>query len=153
MISPVYVLDTQCLVWFVKGHARKLGLNALLAIQSPHARIVIPSYALEEIQRKFNPKMQSSKDAIRIPPTALLRVVTECSNVRVLARGSAVLAREFQLKNGQRQNGIPDQDIAIAAAVLVVKQYYNGPVLLLTSDRRFRAWAGGNGITVQWLPG
>jgi len=46
-MSPIYVLDTHALVWFTKGHAHKLGLNALLAMLSPRARVVIPSYALE----------------------------------------------------------------------------------------------------------
>jgi PIN domain nuclease of toxin-antitoxin system len=153
MTSPVYVLDTHCLVWFVKGHGRKLGLSTLLNLQNPHAKIVIPSFALEEIQGKFNPKMQSNKDAIKIPPTALLRLVIKCSNVRVLTRGPSVLAREFQLKNRQRQNDIPAQDVAIAAAVLVVRQSYSGPVLLLTRDFRLKAWAIRNGVTIQRLSG
>jgi len=66
--------------------------------------------------------MQPGGDIPFIPPTALLRVVAKCCNVRVLERGTPVLAREFQLKRDQRQNRIDTQDIPIAAAVLVVRQ-------------------------------
>jgi len=128
MIKPVFVLDTHALVWFTRGQAHRLGLNALLAMLSPRAQIVVPAYAFEEISLRFGPKLQMAKDPA-IPPTALLRLVRRCSNVRILGRDAAVTAREIQLRSNQHQNRIDIQDIPIAAAVLVVRDYYNGPVL------------------------
>ena len=159
MSEPVFVLDTHALIWFVKGYAHRLGLNALLAMLSPRARVVVPSYAFEEISVRFGPKLQLAKDPA-IPPAALLRLVKKCSNVRVLDRGAALIAREIQLRSGQHQNGIDSQDIPIAAAVLVVRDYYRGTVVLVTSDHRLKRWASNIGITVvwnqrpvEWLPG
>jgi hypothetical protein len=159
MINPVYVLDTCAVVWFAKGQESRLGKNALLAMLNPRARVIIPSYVLEEIQRGFGPSMKLGKHPA-IPPTAILRLVGKCSNVKVLDRGSAVLAQEFQLETNERQNRIDHQDIPIAAAVLVVREYYKGPVMLVTYDPRLKAWAAGVGITVlwnqrpvEWLPG
>ncbi len=161
MTNPVYVLDTQSLIWFAKGYAHRLGLNALIAMLSPRARVVIPSFALEEIHQKFGPKMQPNTDPA-IPPAALLRLVNKCQNVRVLARGPSVLAREIQLKTNERSNGLNRnrQDIPIAAAVLVVREYYREQVLLITCDRPLTIWAAKTGIRVlwnqrpvEWLPG
>ncbi len=149
MINPVYVLDTHAVIWFAKGRVDKFGKSAFVAMLSPRARLVIPSYAFEEIQRDFGPSMKLGKDPV-IPPSAILRLVRKCSNVKVLDRGIAVLAREFQLKTNERQNRIDHQDIPIAAAVLVVREYYQGPVVLVTCDPRLKTWAASVGITVIW---
>ena len=146
MKAPAYVLDTHVLVWFAKGHAHKLGLNSLMALLGRRARIVVPSYALEEVQRQFSPSMRAGKDML-VPPTPLLRLILKCLNARVLPRGPALLAEEFRLH--KRHSSIPVQDIPIAAAVLVAKKYYDGPVLLATCDRELKRWAGNMGIPVS----
>jgi len=149
MIQPVFVLDTHALIWFAKGQAHRLGLNALLAMLSPRAQIVVPSYALEETSLSFGPKLQLGKDP-GIPPAALLRLLQKCLNAKILDRGAALIAREIQLRSSRHQNGIDNQDIPIAAAVLVVRDYYRGPVLLVTCDQRLKRWAASAGITVVW---
>jgi rRNA-processing protein FCF1 len=160
MKPPAYVVDTQTLVWFAKGLVGNLGLNAFVALIHPRARVLVPSYVLEEIQRKFARKVNSNRE-IKIPPTALLRVLLHCSNARILPRGEAVLAREFKLQTNvaKRAEVVSSQDIPIAAAVLVVRDFYPGPVVLITSDRGLRKWAASIGVPVlsrqppfQFLP-
>lgn len=149
MSSHVYVVDTCALIWFVRGDVR-LGLAARQALLNPTARVVVPAYSIEEIQRKFSPYMQPTRDIPAIPPTPLLRLLAKCSNAKVLDRGLAVIAREIALKNSYRANGINADDFPIAAAALIAKQYCGGPVVLLTSDGLLRRWARGEGITVIW---
>lgn len=151
MKPAIYVVDTQALVWFTKGLPRVMGLNAYVALTHPRARIVIPSYVLEEIQRKFEPRTKSNK-TIKIPPTALLRLLYQCSNVRILPRGGALLAREFRLQQKARKGSevVSAQDIPIAAAVLTVRDYYDGPIVLVTADGKLRRWSLANGVPVVW---
>ena len=144
----VYVVDTHALVWFLRGEVHKMGLSALFCMLHPRLRLIVPSYALEEVHRKFGPTMQAGE--ILVPPSALLRLLLKCSNVRILNRGAAVLAREFQLKRQQRTNRIPDQDIPIAASVLAVQQHYEGKTVLLSGDSALKSWGVLNGITVIW---
>ncbi len=146
---PIYVMDTHTLVWFAKGHAQRLGVNSLLVLIHPRARLVVPIYALEEIERRFTPRI-NSPNYINIPPTALLRLLHHCANVRILPRGSACLAKEFQLRHLVQMHieNIPSQDIPIAAAVLVVRDYHHGRVVLLTSDGKLKAWATRIGVSV-----
>ena len=150
MNSPVYVLDTHALVWYVKGRMSQFGLNAFISMIHPRARIVIPAYALIEVQQKFTPKMDGKKNSMRIPPTPLLRLLCKCSNVRILPRGPETLAWEFRLKHTNRTNHIDDQDIAIAAAVLVVRQHCEEPVALVTNDGSLVKWASSAGVPIIW---
>jgi hypothetical protein len=125
-----------------------MGLSALFCMLHPRLRLIVPSYVLEEVHRDFRPTMQPRD--ILIPPSALLRLLLNCSNVRILNRGAAVLAREFQLKRQQRTNQITDQDIPIAASVLAVQQHYEGKTVLLSGDSALKSWGALNGITVIW---
>jgi PIN domain nuclease of toxin-antitoxin system len=149
MKPPIYVVDTHTVVWFVKGHYHRLGINPFIVLIHPRARLVVSAYSLEEVQRKFEPRTNSANH-IRIPPTALLRLLHQCTNIRILPRGSACLAKEFQLHSKVRNHleDIPFQDIPIAATVLVVRDYYHGPVVLITSDRKLKAWASRMSLTV-----
>jgi predicted nucleic acid-binding protein len=149
MIDPVYVIDTQALVRFTKGFSTQIGREALSAMLSPKSRIVVPTYVLQEVAWQFGPRMSAPKN-ILIPPTALLRLLRQCANVRLLDRGSVVLAREFQLRRENRFTGIPDQDVPIAAAAVVVREYYAGPVFLITCDRALKKWAPTAGINIVW---
>jgi hypothetical protein len=150
MIPPIYVIDTHALVWFVKGRLAQFGLNAFVSMIHPRARLVIPSHAFTEVQQKFTPKLDSRKNNMRVPPTPLLRLVSKCSNVKILPRGPASLAWEFRLKRADRTHSLDDQDIAIAAAVLVARQYYEGPVALITYDGPLTEWASSAGVPVIW---
>lgn len=150
MNAPLFVVDTHALVWFVKGRVLQLGLNSFVSMIHPRARIVIPSHAFTEVQQKFTHKMDSKKDSMRVPPTPLLRLANKCSNVRILPSGPTSLAWEFRLKRDKRTNGISDQDIAIAAAVMVTRQHYNGPVALITKDGPLAKWASSAGVPVIW---
>ncbi len=69
-----------------------------------------------------------------------------------LPRGVALLAREFQLHQSARKSrdAVPTQDIPIAAAVLVVRDYYKGPVVLMTSDSKLKKWSLAIGVPVVW---
>jgi hypothetical protein len=150
MKPALLVVDTHALIWFVKGSVLPLGLNSFVSMIHPRARIVIPLHALTEVQQKFTPKMDSKKSSVRVPPTALLRLLNKCTNVRILPRGSVSLAWEFRLKRDKRTIGIPDQDIAIAAAVMVARQHYDGPVALITKDGPLTKWASSAGVPVIW---
>lgn len=150
MNPPLFVIDTHALVWFVKGRGPQLGLHALVSMVHPRARIVIPSHALAEVQQMFTPKMAGKKSSIRIPPTALLRLLSNCLNARVLPNGPASLAWEFRLRQARRTNGIPDQDIPIAAAVMVARQCADGDVALITRDGALVKWASSVGVPVIW---
>jgi hypothetical protein len=146
----VVVLDTHALVWFAKSSVPLLGSEAFSAMFQYRSRIVIPSYAFTEIQLKFTPKMDSKKNNMRVPPTPLLRLVSNCSNVRILPRGPATLAWEFKLMRDKSRNGISDQDIPIAAASMVARDYYDGPIGLITKDRILEKWASSMGISIIW---
>jgi len=148
MNPPLFVVDTHALVWFVKGCVLQLRSNSFVSMIHPRARIVIPSYAFTEVQREFTPKM--GRNNMRVPPTPLLRLVSKCSNVRILPSDPALLAWEFRLKRNNRANGIPDQDIAIAAAVMVAREHYEGPVALITKDGPLVKWALSAGVPVIW---
>jgi rRNA-processing protein FCF1 len=150
MNPPLFVIDTHALVWFVKGRVVQLGANSLVSMIHPRARIAIPSHVLTEIQQKFNPKMDGKKSSIRIPPTSLLRLAIKCSNVRILASDPVSLAWEFKLRRDTRANGIPDQDIAIAAAVMVALTHYDGPIVLVTKDGPLATWASSVRVPVIW---
>jgi hypothetical protein len=150
MKYPLFVIDTHALIWFIKGKGRQLGLNAFVLMIHPRSRIVIPAYALMEVQRKFTAKMDSKKTSMRVPPTALLRLVSKCSNVRILPNCLASLAWEFRIKRDKSAIGIPDQDIPIAAAVMVSRQQYSGPVALITNDGPLEKWAFSVGVPVIW---
>jgi len=149
MSPAAFVIDTQTLVWFVKGRFLNLSRRAFLTLVDPRARVVIPSFVLQEIQDKF-PYDGRRKGDISIPPTALLRILHRCSNVRILPRGVAVLAREFELHRLRkaRKIEIDAQDVQIAAAVLVVRDYHRGSAVLVTSDGRLARWASATSITV-----
>lgn len=146
--GTVYVVDTHALVWFIKGDSQ-LGLAALLAMLSERAQIVVPTFVLQEISQKFGPNMRGPKD-MHIPPTPVLRLLGKCANVRMLDRGAVVLAKEFQLKRDRRLNGVPASDTAIAAAALVVREYYDGEVCLITADGSLTKWASKLGIGIVW---
>jgi hypothetical protein len=150
MNPPLFVIDTHALVWFVKGRVLQLQLHSFVSMIHPRARIVIPSHAFTEVQQKFTSKMDSKKNSIRVPPTPLLRLVGKCSNVRILPNDPTSLAWEFRLKRDNRTNGIADQDIPIAAAVMVVRQHYDGPVALITKDGPLVKWASSAGVPVIW---
>ena len=150
MNFPVFVIDTHALVWFSKGNVSLLGSGAARAMLQFRARIVVPSFAFTEIQLKFSPKMDSKKNSMRVPPTPLLRLVSNCSNVRILPRGPATLAWEAKLMRNRLTNGIPDQDIPIAAASMVARDYYEGPIALITKDGPLAKWAPSAGISIVW---
>lgn len=146
--ATVYVLDTQTLVWFLKGNVHLLGPNRGSALKHPRARIVVPLYALEEMRTKFiRPKV--NKDAIRIPPTPCLRLLLKCSNVRVLSTGPAMFAEAsvFHELNGE-QTEVTKQDVPIAAAALVVHRRHLGVTCLVTRDKSLRTWARRSGLQV-----
>ncbi len=150
---PVYVIDTHILAWFVQGLFRKLShcRAAVWTLINPRTRIVIPSYALEEVRNKFPYlNMRKNNNNIAIPPTALLRLLQLCSNAKILPRGEAILAKEFSLTMmlHHRRINIDAQDIPIAAAVLVAKDYYKGPIVLITSDTKLERWALSAGVSV-----
>jgi rRNA-processing protein FCF1 len=148
MISPTYVIDTQALVWLIKGSVRKLGLNSFVTLIHPRARVVVPSYVLEEINQKFaRPRIDMSSE-IKVPPTALLRLLHRCVNVRILPRGAESLAKEFKLRNYVQRKLIAAQDVPIAAAALVVRDYCPDPVVLITRDRELRRWANTVGVEI-----
>ncbi len=134
-----YVLDTQSLVWFVKGTYAKVGEPAFLALTDRIARVVVPVYALQEMQQKFVNK----RSAISIPPSGIVRVLAYCRNVRILPRGAAVVTREYATRKQvqRRQLDLDDQDIAIVAAVLHVRDCVPGRVRLVTSDGKLQKWA------------
>lgn len=150
MKPPLYVIDTHVLAWFAKGWFLRLGSNAFVVMIHPRARIIIPSYALMEIERRFAPRKICDKNSIRVPPTALLRLINKCSNARILPNSPAVLASEFRLRREKRTNWIPDQDIPIAAAVMFARQHYDGPVALITKDGPLTKWAQSQTIPVLW---
>jgi hypothetical protein len=148
MNPPIFVVDTHALVWFVKGRRSQLGVGSFLTMIHPCARIVLPSHSLREVEQKFTPKMSSN--CVRVPPTALLRLVYKCSNVRIIPEGPAFLACEFRLRREKRANSLPAQDIPIAASVIIARQYYDGPVALITKDRALTRWARSVKIPVVW---
>jgi hypothetical protein len=148
--SPVFVLDTHAIVWFTKGSLHQIGSTAFFSMSHYRARIVVPSYAFTEIQQKFNYKMDGKRESMRIPPTPLLRLISICSNVRILPRGPATLAWEFKLLRDKLSNGISDQDIPIAATTMVTRDYYDGPVGLITRDGSLSKWASSVGIPIVW---
>lgn len=151
MNSPLYVLDTQALVRFLKGLRRRLGSNAFKKMNDPRARIVVPSYALEEIQAKFARTVSKTSSEINIPPTACLRLLLHCSNARVFPRGPAVLAEEFLLRDRtRRRSPLERQDIPVAATVLALRRGYKGTVWLVTCDHRLKSWAVAERISVVW---
>jgi PIN domain len=150
MNPPLFVVDTHALVWFVKGRGLQLGLNSFISMIHPRARIVIPSHVFTEVQQNFTHKMASRQNSMRVPPTPLLRLTTKCSNVRILPIGPATLAWEFRLRRHMRTNGISDQDIAIAAAVMASRQHYNGIVALITKDGSLANWALSARVPVVW---
>jgi rRNA-processing protein FCF1 len=147
MRPPVYVIDTNALVWFAKGLVGKFNLNAFVALIHPRARVVVPSYVLEEIGQKFRP-FGNNNNSIKIPPSALLRTLVQCSNAKLLPRGAAVQATEFRLMSrvNRRLEEIDKQDIPIAAATLVVQECCGDPVVLITSDGKLIRWASTNGV-------
>jgi hypothetical protein len=149
MKLPILVLDTQTLVRFALGLYLKLSHKAFFSLVDAKARIVIPSYSLEEILKKF-PYQKRKSDDIPIPPTALLRALRSCSNARILPRGAAVLYREFELnrKLNARRIVLANQDIPIAAATLVVQNYTGEVVTLVTSDGGLSRWASVERIPV-----
>lgn len=150
MNSPVFVLDTHALVWFTKGILHQIGATALFSMSQYRARIVVPSYAFTEIQIKFTHKMDGKSNSMRLPPTPLLRLMSKCSNVRILPRGPATLAWEFKLSREKLSNGISDQDIPIAAATMVTRDYYDGQVGLITRDGSLSKWGSSVGIPIIW---
>jgi hypothetical protein len=150
MNAPLYVIDTHALVRYVKGSVSQLGMHSFVSMSHPRARIVIPSYVFTEVQQQFTSKMDGKKNRMRVPPTPLLWLASKCSNVRILPRGPASLAWEFRLKRDQRTNGIPDQDIPIAAAVMVARQHYGGAVALITRDGLLVKWASSAGVPIIW---
>jgi hypothetical protein len=151
MNPAVYVLDTHIVAWFALGLLKKLNPAAVWTLFDRKARIVIPSYVLQEIRNKFPYLNMRKNHDIPIPPTALLRLLQRCSNARILPRGEAILAKEFSLTLmlSQRQIDIAAQDIPIAAAVLVAKDYYGGPIILITSDAKLEKWALSVGVPVR----
>ncbi len=150
MKAPVFVLDTHALVWYAKGSVRKIGFAAFNSVHNNQAWIVIPLYVFTEIQRGFSHKMDTQKDQMRVPPTPLLRLICNCSNVRILPREAATVAWEFKLMRNRASNGISEQDVPIAAATLVVRDYYKGPVRLVTNDGPLSKWAASAGIPIIW---
>ena len=151
MKSAAHVLDTQTLVWFAMGLLPKLSRSVFQRLTDESVRIVVPSYVLQEIQIKFPSAVRRLND-IPIAPTALLRILHQCSNARILSRGEAMLAREFKLDRmrRERQIDIDVQDIPIAAAVLVVRDYHSGPTILVTSDQKLGKWALAIKLSVMW---
>ncbi len=151
MKVAAHVVDTQTLVWFAMGLLPKLSRSVYQRLTGGGVCIVVPSYVLEEIQIKFPSANRRPKD-VPIPPTALLRVLHQCSNARLLPRGEAILAREFKLDRMRRERkiDIDVQDIPIAAAVLVVRDYHSGPTILVTSDQKLGRWASGINLSVIW---
>lgn len=139
------VLDTHVLVWYAKGSTHQLGPRTLKALKASSAKIVIPAYALIEIQRGFNHKMDTKRDGMRLPPTPLLRLLCNCPNVRILPRGKASLAWEFRLSH-ETGKAISQQDIPIAAAAMVCRDYYQGPIALVTQDGLLCKWSKTAGI-------
>jgi hypothetical protein len=96
MKPAVYILDTNSVVFWGKGLSS--SRKTLQALSDPLARLVVPSYVFEEIQRDFTTRLFKLRDhAMKIPPSPLLRLVLHCSNVRILPRGPATLALEFRL--------------------------------------------------------
>lgn len=151
MIPPLFVLDTQALVRYLKGLRRRLGSEAFKIMIHPRARIVVPSYALEEIQAKFARLVSQSGREISIPPTACLRLLLRCSNTRVFPRGATVLAEEFRLGGRTpRKSPLERQDIPVAATVLAIRRGYAGTVSLVTCDQKLRIWASCERIPVVW---
>jgi rRNA-processing protein FCF1 len=150
MKPALFVLDTHVLVWFVKGKTRLIGLQALFVLSYPRARIVIPTYVFQEVQRKFGPSMDGKNGSMRLPPSALLRLVCRCSNIRVLSADPQFIACEFRLKRDIRSNRIPDQDIPIAAALMTSRDVYDGPVALISNDGPLVKWAMSAGIPTIW---
>ena len=150
MRPPIYVIDTNTLVWFAKGLVGKFNLNAFVALIHPRARVVVPSYVLDEIRQKFKP-FGNKNNSINIPPSALLRTLVQCSNAKLLPRGlAAVQAIEFRLRSrvDRRLEEIGIQDIPIAAAVLVLQECYGDPVVLITSDGKLNRWASMRGVRI-----
>lgn len=145
MTSPLYLLDTHAVVYYLKGNVLRLGWRTFEAISARESRIVVPSYALEEIQNKFVRDTRSARLEINIPPTPCLKVLLTRSNLRVLTRGPTVLAEEFRLRTPKPIVDV--QDIPIAAAALVVRKLL-GTLCLVTSDRKLRRWAVENGMRV-----
>jgi len=145
MISPLYLLDTNALVHYLKGNVLRLGWGTFATLSARDSRLVVPSYALEEIQFKFARDTRSSRREINIPPTPCLKVLLTRSNVRVLARGPAVLDEEFRLRTPKPVLDI--QDIPIAAAALAIRRHY-GTLCLVTSDQELRSWALQNDLLI-----
>ena len=146
----IYVVDTHIVVWFAEGLYTNLSWAATGTLLDPRTRIVIPSYVLQEIRNKFPYLNTRKNNQIAISPTALLRLLHRCSNARILPRGEAILAKEFalELMRSKRQIDVEAQDIPVAAAVLVAKEYYGGPTTLITSDEKLEKWALSVGIPV-----
>lgn len=149
-MKPILVLDTQIVVRFVLGLHLKLSGKVFHDLVEARARVVIPAYSLQEIQIKF-PYSNRKDGDIPIPPTTLMRLVRHCSNARILSRGAAVLVREFELDRMRRlcRINLDSQDIPIAAALLVVRDYSRDAIALVTSDAKLGAWASSMGVPVR----
>lgn len=147
----LYVLDTQALVFFLKGEAHRLGIRAFQAVTAPFAKIVVPSYAFEEIEKKFARVGKPRIKEINIPPSAALKLVLRSSNARVFARGPTVLAAEFHLRWAVGNHRLlPQQDLPVAATVMTILNSYDGGVVLISSDKELATWAKSLGVRVIW---